>query len=350
MYSNVAAFALLALPLVKSDVAFIGRERAPNHNGHHGIYDLTHTYEMDRMPVVDGGIPLEMGIESHDEGNGARSESLEFCMDEKLGTHIVAPKMYHHLNGSLSADNIPLDRLVNVPAVVIDLHSPSNMHDRMLTLDHVFRWEEKHGVIPENAYVILRSGWSHNFRQTDHFLGYFEKEPKQVFPGFSAQAVEWLLSSRGIAGLGTECIDVELGWKTKNAVKKLLAAQNSPYLVQLANVRNLPHRHVHLTIAPLKLKGGAGGPTRVYATVGARAQTRARDATTHAQTSTRNNKVPRSSPTETPRGGAAVTQDEYRVTYNPPSEQTLKSSSSAYSASGSLLALLSIVSMQLFFR
>ena len=38
-------------------------------------------------------------------------------MDEKLGTHIVAPKMYHHLNGSLSADNIPLDRLVNVPGI-----------------------------------------------------------------------------------------------------------------------------------------------------------------------------------------------------------------------------------------
>ena len=66
---------------------------------------------------------------------------------------------------------------------MIDLHSPSNMHDRMLSLDHVFRWEEKHGQIPENAYVILRTGWAGNFRQTDHFLGYFEKEPKQVFPG-----------------------------------------------------------------------------------------------------------------------------------------------------------------------
>lgn len=173
------------------------------------------------------------------------------------------------------------------------------------------------------------------------------------FPGFSPQAVEWLLTSRGIAGLATECIDVELGWKTKNAVKKLLAAQNSPYVVQLANVRNLPHRHLTLTIAPLKLKGGAGGPARVFATVGAKARAHAHEYEREYDAGVRNNKVQRSSPTEPPAGGAAATQDGYRVTYNPPSEQTLKSSSTsaaseAVTSASVVVLMLSTVSMQLF--
>ena len=164
------------------------------------------------------------------------------------------------------------------------------------------------------------------------------------------------MTSRGIAGLATECIDVELGWKTKNAVKKLLAAQNSPYIVQLANVRNLPHRHLTLTVAPLKLKGGAGGPARVFAVVGAqgeRTHAHEREFEREYDAGVRNNKVQRSSPTEPPPGEGAVTQDEYKVTYNPPSEQTLKSSSSSSTAtkvvSASVVVLmLSTVSMQFF--
>ena len=38
--------------------------------------------------------------------------------------------------------------------------------------------------------------------------------------GFSGEATEWLLRNREIAGLGTECVDVELGWKTNNQVDK----------------------------------------------------------------------------------------------------------------------------------
>ena len=36
-------------------------------------------------------------------------------MDERLGTHLNAPSMYQHHNGSLTADKIPLHNLVQVP-------------------------------------------------------------------------------------------------------------------------------------------------------------------------------------------------------------------------------------------
>ena len=45
--------------------------------------------------------------------------------------------------------------------------------------------------------------------------------------------MSWLLDARGIAGLGTECADIELPWKTKQAVKQLLAAANRYSVVQV---------------------------------------------------------------------------------------------------------------------
>jgi kynurenine formamidase len=51
--------------------------------------------------------------------------------------------------------------------------------------------------------------------------------------GFSEDAVSWLLDARGIAGLGTECADIELPWKTKQAVKQTLALANRYSVVQV---------------------------------------------------------------------------------------------------------------------
>ena len=41
------------------------------------------------------------------------------------------------------------------------------------------------------------------------------------------------MDARGIAGLGTECADIELPWKTKQAVKQMLAGANRYSVVQV---------------------------------------------------------------------------------------------------------------------
>ena len=37
-----------------------------------GVFDLTHPLTMDTMPVAESGSPLEMSLETHDDGMGAR--------------------------------------------------------------------------------------------------------------------------------------------------------------------------------------------------------------------------------------------------------------------------------------
>lgn len=232
------------------------------------LFDLTHPYD-ERMPIKDDSTPLEVSKVQQDDGNGARSEYFDFCTSEKLGTHINAPRTYRQVNDSHPVDRIPLKLLINIPGIVVDLPASEDEDDKsaMLTRKNLEAWEDDYGKIPHGAFVILRTGWSVFFKHQDEFFGNFAGEDKQMFPGFSEDAVSWLLDARGIAGLGTECADIELPWKTKQAVKQLLAAANKYSVVQLAHVDLLPERGFDVTIAPLKMKGGSGGPTRVFASL-----------------------------------------------------------------------------------
>ena len=85
--------------------------------------------------------------------------------------------------------------------------------------------------------------------------------------GFGEDSVSWLIRERNIRGIGTECVDIELPGNTGNAVKQLIAARNRYSVVQLTNLENLPSKGILTTIAPMKLRGGAGGPARVFANV-----------------------------------------------------------------------------------
>ena len=78
-------------------------------------------------------------------------------------------------------------------------------------------------------------------------------------------AVKWLVEHRNIAGIGTECPDIEL--TQKGQVKMFLAKAGHFSVVQLTNLEKLPRKGSRVTIAPFKLKGGSGGPTRVFAQV-----------------------------------------------------------------------------------
>lgn len=52
-----------------------GHNHRPRHNRRSSssqMFDLSHTFVMDRMPLAQGGIPLEMSVETQDEGYGAR--------------------------------------------------------------------------------------------------------------------------------------------------------------------------------------------------------------------------------------------------------------------------------------
>ena len=165
---------------------------------------------------------------------------------------------------------------------------------RHLSLRDVQDWEVRYGPIPEGALIIYRTGWSHFYHHLDKFFGHFDGKTNPKFPGkfcdiridpfdqlmdcklkdnqslsgFALDAAQFLIKDRSISGFATEAFDIENPSVTDNGVKKLLSSNNKFSVVQLnSNVHHLPGRQFTVTLAPLKLRGGSGGPTRVYAII-----------------------------------------------------------------------------------
>jgi kynurenine formamidase len=87
------------------------------------------------------------------------------------------------------------------------------------------------------------------------------------FPGFSAEAVKFLIDERGIRGVGIDTLSVDPGLSRDFPVHHLLGRAERYGLENLAQLDKLPPRGFWLFVAPVKIETGSGGPARVFALV-----------------------------------------------------------------------------------
>lgn len=132
-----------------------------------------------------------------------------FCQGEHGGTHVDAP--FHFNENGWKVGEIPPSRLVDVPAVVVDVmedvFSMENPGEFELQIEHLMRHERQFGPIPPNAVILLRTGWSRFWPNFDEYFG--TANGGMSAPGYSAAAAKWLRDSRSIvaAGIDTASID-----------------------------------------------------------------------------------------------------------------------------------------------
>jgi Putative cyclase len=98
--------------------------------------------------------------------------------------------------------NIGHSQRVVAPLVVVDVtHQARSESGYVVTLDDIARWEETHGHVPANSVVMARSDAPTRWRS----------EPQVGnaghFPGFSEDAIRFLVEARYAYGLGTETPD-----------------------------------------------------------------------------------------------------------------------------------------------
>ncbi len=94
---------------------------------------------------------------------------------------------------------------VVAPLVVMDVsdHVRADAQYK-LTTDDVARWEEEHGHVPASAVVMAKS---------DIPADWIARDPRPQagnaghFPGFTEDAIRFLVEARGVYGLGTETPD-----------------------------------------------------------------------------------------------------------------------------------------------
>jgi len=231
--------------------------------------DLSHSYndqtvfwptsERFRLDKVADGITAQ----------GYYYTANNFCTAEHGGTHIDAPR--HFAQGRRTVDEIPLDQLVG-QAVVIDVAAQSvQTADYQVTAGDVQQWEKVNGRIPDDAIVLIRTGFSRRWPDAARYLGTAERGTQAVaklhFPGLHPDATRWLLENRSIDAIGIDTASIDHGQSTLFETHRVLNERNIPAFENLTNLERLPPTGSFVIALPLKIEGGSGGPLRAMAIV-----------------------------------------------------------------------------------
>jgi kynurenine formamidase len=204
---------------------------------------------------------------SHYDERGPAWAWYTLTIGEHVGTHLDAP--IHWVTGKDGDDVASIDasRLVG-PACVIDKTAQTEQDPGyLLTVEDIENWEAEHGEIPAGAWVLFRTGWGSRAQDETAFLNAGEGGP--VTPGPDVDASKWLATEREISGVGVETVGIDAGsaggMDPPFPLHNFLLGAGRLGLTQLANLDRLPVTGALLVVAPLKLVGGTGSPSRVYA-------------------------------------------------------------------------------------
>jgi kynurenine formamidase len=189
---------------------------------------------------------------------------------EHTGTHFDAP--IHWITGKDYADNathnIPVDRFIG-PACVINVAAEAKANpDFLVTRETIESWEKKYGRIPNHAWVLIRTDWSHRKASKD-FLNIAADGAHT--PGFHPHAVPFLAKERDILGVGVETVGTDAGqaptFDPMFPCHTIMHGSNRFGLASLTNLDQLPPTGAVVIAPPLKIVNGSGSPLRVLALV-----------------------------------------------------------------------------------
>ncbi len=225
------------------------------------IVDLTHTLTKDFpfIPVKKLTYPFELIPMATLKENGVAAYSWK--IHEHLGTHIDAPN--HFIENEKSVDQIELRNLI-VPVVVIDIEVKTlHNSDAELTVDDIKNFEKEYGEIPDNACVMMYSGWEKRLRDST-FVGLDFKHVKH-YPGFSNDAIKFLLTNRNIAGIGVDVLSFDPGIDENYTGHKTLFTAGKWGVECVANLNKIPKTGATIIVGAPKVGQATGGFSRIIA-------------------------------------------------------------------------------------
>jgi kynurenine formamidase len=181
--------------------------------------------------------------------------------DEHFGTHFDAPA---HFGGEWTVDKIPVERLVWRPGICLNIERVvRTSEDYRLTLADLKTFEREHGPIPTGAVVFVATGWDRRWTDAARYRN--EREGVKHFPGLSEEAATYLAKDRKVHGIVIDTMSVDDGPSTRFEVHRITMPLNVYHVENAANLTTLPPRGFTVTVAPIDIAGGSGGPTRVFA-------------------------------------------------------------------------------------
>lgn len=238
------------------------------------IVDLTNTLS-EETPTLELPDPfanlIDFSTETVSEYNepGPFWKHQNIHTGEHVGTHIDAP--VHWITGRDGHDTstLPPERLIG-PAVVLDFREQVEEDpDFLIQVSHLKQWEEINGSLPDNSWVLFRTGWDKYSQDQKAFLN--ADENGSHTPGLSAEAAEWLAKETNISGIGVDTVGIDAGrgagLDPPFPAHYYLLGHDKYGITSLQNLHQLPTTGAMLIVAPLPIVGGTGSPSRVFALI-----------------------------------------------------------------------------------
>lgn len=214
--------------------------------------DLTHPLMPD-IPQWEADNGFELSIE-HDYADS--TEAVKFRAQHLhtrlgVGTHMDAPA--HCIAGGKTISDIPLTSLIR-PCVVINVADKAHAH-YVVSTDDVLAFEDKHGKISTDTFVIIYTGWSQWWSQPKKYRNNLQ------FPSVSPEAAALLLL-RNVAGLGIDTLSPDVGHSEFLVHQLFLSAEK--YLVEnIAHADKLSPTGDYTFVLPPNIQNGTEAPVRL---------------------------------------------------------------------------------------
>jgi kynurenine formamidase len=228
------------------------------------LVDMTYPFSHETLhwPTAKG-----FQLETVNEGRtpqGYWYSSYNYSGSEHVGTHLDAP--FHFAEGKWTTEQIPLAQTIG-PGVIIDVRNKADAdRDYLLQPGDIVAWEKRHGRIPKQAIVLMYVGWGKYWGDRKRYFG--TDEPGDVtnlhFPGFSKEAAEFLIK-RGVNAVGLDTPSIDHGPSKDFIAHQIFGGANIPIFENVAALDRLPAKGATIYALPMKIKGGSGGPLRIFA-------------------------------------------------------------------------------------
>jgi kynurenine formamidase len=219
--------------------------------------DLTHSFEP--------GIPHWPGFPDekadtlfwYDPGvaPGSGFYAQNFSHVGQWGTHVDPPA--HFIKGGRTLDQIDVKEMI-MPLVLLDVHDKvAQDSDYTLKMEDVRSWEARHGPIPEDAFVVMRTDWS---RRWPDMAAMQNKDAKGI--------CHYPYETKKIRASGHETTDTDPGVvasRDQFPLETYILKQDRYQVELLDNLERVPEAGALAIVAFPKPKNGSGFPARVFA-------------------------------------------------------------------------------------
>jgi arylformamidase len=207
----------------------------------HVIEHETVTYPGLPGPQIDQHLSFEASREHY--APGTEFAIGRISMVANTGTYLDTPAHLYRQGHDLA--ELPLERCVDLPAVVVDADAANGATDVA-------------GVHVHGAAVLLRTGWDAHWGT--------ERYGDPAHPHLTADGAQALVDVQA-ALVGIDSVNIDATVTGERPAHSLLLAAGIPVVEHLTGLERLPTTGARFTAAPPLVRGLATFPVRAFASV-----------------------------------------------------------------------------------